>query len=358
MAHWSNDHIERLMAERRYEEVYQGLQPRRDDPVLSLVLAIAATGAGYYADGLVLFARANQVLPTLEEAAVRYAQALLVHARPGEARRQLEDALRRFPNSPRLRYLKIRLDIDDHGVAASRREIESLLALAPKSAETRQLADAVAVIDGASPMVRDYGSRQASTQWDDFLLEQRHKDARFFGTARGLLNFAIGRAPAEGLTLEFGVYYGASINAIAAHTSGTVDGFDSFQGLPEPWVAGEPAGHYTTHGKLPIVPPNVRLHTGWFADTVPPFMSRASGPVRFAHIDCDLYSSTVTVLAALRPHLQPGAILLFDDFLGFGGAREHEYRAWTEFVAAHAIAFDYIGFVLLGRAAALQIKSS
>jgi len=346
-----------LMSQRRYEDVYQLLRTRNEDPVVAIVRGQAATATGRYAEALASFALANKALPTMEEAALRYAQELLVQGKRAEVRVHIEDAVARFPKSARLRYLKTRMDIDERGILACRAEIEALVALAPKVADTRSLLEALAIFEGkAAPGPRDFASQRWNGIWEDFLLELPHKQARFFGTSDALLRYALEAAPAEGLTLEFGVFYGLSLSILAQHTKGTVDGFDSFQGLPEPWIAGEGVGAYTTNGRRPEVASNVRLHDGWFADTVAPFIAQTSTPVRFAHIDCDLYSSTATVLAAIKKNLTPGSVLVFDDFLGFPGAREHEFKAWNEFAAANSVKFEYIGFVLLDRAAAVAIR--
>jgi len=48
-------------------------------------------------------------------------------------------------------------------------------------------------------------------------------------------------------------------------------------------------------------------------------------------IDCDLYSSTVPVLKFIKPLLQDGSLVLFDDF--GGTADESERRALREFLS-------------------------
>jgi len=73
-----------------------------------------------------------------------------------------------------------------------------------------------------------------------------------------------------------------------------------------------PTGVLTTGGRTPEVPANVVLHAGWFDDTLPVFLAGTPGPVRFANIDCDLYSSTRSVLTALAGRIRPGTILVFD----------------------------------------------
>src|SRR4051794_5813195 len=52
-----------------------------------------------------------------------------------------------------------------------------------------------------------------------------------------LLDRCLREAPATGLFLEFGVYRGYTIRYIASRVPGRqVYGFDSFEGLPEPWI--------------------------------------------------------------------------------------------------------------------------
>jgi len=104
--------------------------------------------------------------------------------------------------------------------------------------------------------------------------------------------------------------------------------FDSFEGLPESvgaidahpnWTKGNfsmslkefhkkcsvnkiPAGAYTTV-------------EGFYEQTLGP---TATGPrptkIRLAYIDCDMFSSTTLVLKFLKPRLQHGMILAFDDY--------------------------------------------
>lgn len=178
-----------------------------------------------------------------------------------------------------------------------------------------------------------------------------------FGTAAALLNHAVDSAPDRGLYLEFGVFYGRSIRQIAARCPAEVHGFDSFQGLPEAWNPRHGAGAYSTEGELPSVPDNVQLHEGWFADTVPPFLGSRQEPVAFAHIDCDLYSSTRVVLNAMAPRLQPGAILLFDDFLGYRDYELHEFRAFLEAAETFDWQWRIAGFAFMGREVAIRIET-
>jgi len=159
-----------------------------------------------------------------------------------------------------------------------------------------------------------------------------------------LMKFAFGQAPREGLVVEFGVANGASLRHLAGLTSRRVHGFDSFGGLPEDWSGTrEKTGAFTQRGKLPKVPANVTLHPGWFNETLPGFVAANPGPAAFIHVDCDIYSSTVTIFEALRERIGRGTVILFDEYFNYPGWRAHEYKAFQEFIASTGLAYEYIG---------------
>ena len=144
-----------------------------------------------------------------------------------------------------------------------------------------------------------------------------------------------------GIALEFGVGSGQSTGIIAAHMP--VVGFDSFQGLPEDWRPGYPKGMFSP--SIPIsriaAIPNVRLVIGLYADTLPQF-DFGQYHIGLVHIDCDLYSSTATVLEWIGPWLKPGVIVLFDEYHGYSGAELHEQRAWLEWIDQSGAAWTEI----------------
>lgn len=159
-----------------------------------------------------------------------------------------------------------------------------------------------------------------------------------------LLKFAFARAPNEGLVAEFGVAKGASLRLLAGQTERMVHGFDSFGGLPGDWSGTkEQTGAFTAKGKLPKVPGNVQLHSGWFEQTLPGFLGANSGPCAFIHVDCDIYTSTVTIFAALRERIQPGTVIVFDEYFNYPGWRAHEYKAFQEFIKETGLSYKYIG---------------
>lgn len=71
----------------------------------------------------------------------------------------------------------------------------------------------------------------------------------------------------------------------------------------------------------------VVLERGLFADTLFP-----TGPIAFAHIDCDWYDSVKICIERVMPHLSRGGILVFDDYNSYSGCR----RAVDELRAARS----------------------
>ena len=169
-------------------------------------------------------------------------------------------------------------------------------------------------------------------------------DVPRFADKDALLRHAVSLAPAEGLVLEFGVFSGHTINLMADTLPGRpIHGFDSFEGLPEGWRPGFGPGAFALPGP-PEVRPGVELVVGWFDRTLPGFLDRNPGPAALVHVDCDLYSSTQTVLAQLRDRIGAGTILVFDEYFNYPGWQQHEFRAFREFTACGR-AYEYVGLV-------------
>jgi hypothetical protein len=148
------------------------------------------------------------------------------------------------------------------------------------------------------------------------------------------------RGRAEGLVLEFGVATGDTLSRIAAKRS-PAHGFDSFEGLPEDWRTGFTKGAFAQ--AAPTVP-GATLHVGWFEDTLPGFFATHPGPIAFAHIDADLYSSTVTIFREAEDRLVEGSVLLFDEYFNFPGGEQHEHKAFTEFIERTGHGFEYLAY--------------
>ncbi|SEO56101.1 class I SAM-dependent methyltransferase [Amycolatopsis saalfeldensis] len=164
--------------------------------------------------------------------------------------------------------------------------------------------------------------------------------AKHFGSPPETLKFALSLAPTGGMALEFGVASGNTLRTIAGARGGVeVYGFDSFEGLPEAWLNGMPAGAFA-RDDLPDVP-GAELVVGLFADSLPGFLEKHQGHVDFLHVDGDLYSSAKTVLDLVGPRLRPGSIVHFDEFFNFPGWKRHEYRAWMEHIEKTGVEFTY-----------------
>ena len=189
--------------------------------------------------------------------------------------------------------------------------------------------------------------------------EKEHlMDVPTFRDRQELFKHALGEISGdEGLFLEFGVYRGNSINRLARiKPNVTFYGFDSFVGLPEHWRAGSRKRAFSIGGALPAVRANVKLISGFYADTLPAFVAAHAGKtISFMHVDCDLYSSTKTIFAETRALLAPGTIIVFDEYFNAPEWREEEYKAFMEFIAESKTSFEYIGYIRTGSQVAVKL---
>jgi hypothetical protein len=157
--------------------------------------------------------------------------------------------------------------------------------------------------------------------------------------------------------LEFGVFRGDSFLCMdrvrrQRGLSFRLVGFDSFQGLPElaaedaklGWEAGWFHSDYErTRRRLSrggIDWDHASLVKGWYDETLTPEL-RSTYLLRKAStimVDCDLYSSTQTVLRFVAPLILDEAIVFFDDWDGGRALAERgegEARAFQEFLVEH-----------------------
>jgi hypothetical protein len=149
----------------------------------------------------------------------------------------------------------------------------------------------------------------------------------------------------QGYVAEFGVWRGYSINLTAnALPSRQVFGFDSFYGLAEDWRGWEfSKGDFSLDGKLPEVVSNVTLIKGYFQDSLKPWLAENTESFAYIHMDCDTYESTSFVLNTIGAHrLVEGTLILFDEYFGYHNWRNHEFKAWQEFVAENKIEYEYL----------------
>ncbi|MDQ4144930.1 MAG: class I SAM-dependent methyltransferase [Actinomycetota bacterium] len=160
----------------------------------------------------------------------------------------------------------------------------------------------------------------------------------------------------EGDYLEFGVYSGTRLSSAfhLARRNGLRDmrfyAFDSFQGLPE--IRGVDAqgfqqfrqGEYACDlgtfrsrlGSMHVDLAKVEIVVGWYDDVLNDDAKQRL-PLKAASIiwvDCDLYESTVSVLAFVEDYIQDGTVLIFDDWFCFRGdpdrGEQRAFREWLE----------------------------
>ena len=138
-----------------------------------------------------------------------------------------------------------------------------------------------------------------------------------------------------GNIIEFGVAKGGStriIRRIATECEKrfpdkkTIYACDSWKGLSEKFENAEVG---TFAGEPPKIK-GVNLVEGYFEDSLTDELAATVGPVAFASLDADLYSSTLCVLNWLTPLLSSGSLLLFDEFIGEKESEKRAFEDWSQ----------------------------
>lgn len=153
-----------------------------------------------------------------------------------------------------------------------------------------------------------------------------------FGLFRGGSFLAAGQAAAEMKLAKMNFY-----------------GFDSFEGLPAATNidAGDPRffeGQFACSREdvernldaRGMDMSRVTLVEGFYEDSLTPELHAAHPfrPASVALLDCDYYTSTIVAMKWLDRYLQPGTILLFDDWFSYGDDEElGQQKAMTEWLA-------------------------
>ena len=165
--------------------------------------------------------------------------------------------------------------------------------------------------------------------------------------------------------LEFGTGGGRSIIFIdkkikQAGKDFEVFGFDSNIGLPEDWVSDSVAKGDLKHFPVPkerlglskeqseaciaeYERNNITFFEGWFEDTIPMYKKQAKN-IALLHIDCDIYSSTMTVFNNLNEFIVPGTIIVFDEWFYNYNSKydDHEQKAFYEWVEDKNREFEFL----------------
>ena len=307
---------------------------RVDAAIGTITRAIKANPANFEAHNNLGFALHER--GRLEEAVAHYRQALQLRPDYAGARFNLHALL---------------LQPDDVQPAID--ELSKVIQLAPRDEEAQcmlaVLLDYAGQADAAQSLFdsleQGAGLSRARVDAWRYLKSESQQKLPIVGCMRHTFERALLAAPQEGMVLEFGVRFGNTIRQIAelVGTRQQVHGFDSFEGLPEAWHQ-EGKGSYSTRGEIPAVPKNVALHAGWFSETLPLFLEQHSGPVRMINVDCDIYSSTKTVLELLAPRMVAGSVLVFDEYIWNEQWREDEFKAFQEAVVRFGWRYEYLCF--------------
>lgn len=156
----------------------------------------------------------------------------------------------------------------------------------------------------------------------------------------------------HGNILEFGVYRGGSLGNVMSNglnKDRKVFGFDSFEGLPENWEGTVcEKGFFSTEGNIPIIE-GVKFYKGWFEDTIPQYLEDNKNEIiSVLHVDCDLYSSTKTVLYSLNELIVPGTIICFDEWIyrkaNGQTCDDHECKCFHEWVKDCGREFEFVEY--------------
>lgn len=120
----------------------------------------------------------------------------------------------------------------------------------------------------------------------------------------------------EGDIVEFGCFSGNTAKLMSFISNKIVHVYDSFEGLPstEENKGGMMSinvdslvNNFNSDGiRLPII------HKGWFSQLS---SSEIPEKISFAHLDGDLYESIIQPLNLIYDKVQPGGIILIDDYL-------------------------------------------
>lgn len=179
----------------------------------------------------------------------------------------------------------------------------------------------------------------------DYAQEKMNSALLFHNNRRTMWSYAVSQISVNGIVAEFGVWKGDSIKELAKLLPWkTIYGFDSFYGLKEDWGGFEfPKGTFNLNGEVPeIENKNVVLVAGYFDESLPKWLEENKGLFSFIYIDSDTYEAANTILENIGPsRIVKGTIILFDEYFGYNNWRQHEFKAWQEFVQKYNISYEY-----------------
>ena len=163
--------------------------------------------------------------------------------------------------------------------------------------------------------------------------------------------------PKGGTCLEFGVFKGGTFCYQAEqiklkYCDSKLIGFDSWMGLPKEtrgiWRPDKHKEGRFMIGKEVVLErlkglglegdERFSLVDGFYCDSLTPLLARSFSNLIFVNIDVDLHSSTLEVLDFIKPLLQVGTVLYWDDWKEGQPSRKEswgEHLAWAEWSQIH-----------------------
>lgn len=153
---------------------------------------------------------------------------------------------------------------------------------------------------------------------------------------------------------EFGCHSGRTFSAAINHsnylklTKMQFYAFDSFEGLPDTEISNDgifKKGEFST--SIDEFKQIIRTNTGhklndnniikgFYSDSLTYDLQKRLPKIGIVHIDVDLYSSTVEVLEFIKPLIDIGTVILFDDWYCFApGQNKGENKAFIEFLQSN-----------------------
>jgi len=325
-------------------------------------LGAALASQGKFTEAVDSYRRALKIQPDYVQAHNNLGNALRDLGQLAEAKASFEQALKIKPDNAETYYNLHTLLLDTEDMSSAISSLENAVKLQPGNANYRLnlgiLLEYCGDTVGADAHLEEveHGSALDRARLDawQYIKSAGPAMPKMIGSYLEAFQLGMHAARATGLVLEFGVRFGTTIRQIADMFEQQVHGFDSFEGLPEAWHH-EQKGSYTTKGVMPRVPDNVRLHKGWFEDTLPEFVKTHSEPVRFMNIDCDLYSATKTILDNLAAQIVHGTVIVFDEYIGNEHWRKDEFKAFQEAVSAYGWRYEYLAFSLFTKQVVVRI---
>jgi hypothetical protein len=135
------------------------------------------------------------------------------------------------------------------------------------------------------------------------------------------------------LLLEFGTFKGASLRYFCRNLPEyRCVGFDTFLGLSESFGGVDSATFFNRRGKIPrYLPKNSHIIVGDCTETIKNYLKDINGQkIAGVHFDLDVYVATRVVMEELKPYLNSGTYILFDELLGNPFWQEGEFAALNE----------------------------